>query len=147
MAEAPKDRNRMISLKFYNILIIITILTGCATVTRSSYERFVIITIPEGAKARLSSGETCTTPCNLLKKRHDPFTCLIEKQGYEPVEIKIEAKVAGAGAAGFAGNVAIGGLIGAGVDIYSGSALSLVPNPVVIELKQIGMNNMLNSQE
>ena len=102
--------------------------------TRSPYERFIVQTEPEGAKVKLSSGETCTTPCNLLRKRELPFVCLIEKEGYESVEVSIESIVSGAGAAGVAGNVAIGGLIGAGIDMYSGAALSLVPNPVEIEL-------------
>jgi hypothetical protein len=109
--------------------------SGCATVTRSPYERFIIDTEPKGATVTLTSGETCISPCNLLKKRDEAFSCRVEKEGYEPAEVSIESKVAGAGAAGFAGNAAIGGLIGAGVDIYSGAALGLFPNPAFIELK------------
>ena len=115
----------------------ILVLSGCATVTRSPYERFIIETEPQGAEVKLSSGEKCITPCNLLKKRSEPFSCHIEKSGFAPVEISIESKVAGAGAAGFAGNAAIGGVIGAGVDIYSGAALGLYPNPAIIQLQEV----------
>jgi hypothetical protein len=119
------------------LAISVLILSGCATVTRSPYERFIIETEPHGAEVKLSSGETCITPCNLLKKRNEPFSCHIEKSGFAPVEISIESKVAGAGAAGFAGNAAIGGVIGAGVDIYSGAALGLYPNPAIIQLQEV----------
>jgi hypothetical protein len=119
------------------MIISTLIISGCATVTRSSYERFIVETEPEGAKVKLTSGESCITPCNLLKKRNKSFSCQVEKDGYQPVEINVEAKVAGAGAAGFVGNAAIGGVIGAGIDIYSGAALGLYPNPLIIELKEI----------
>ena len=119
------------------LALFVLFLSGCATVTRSSYERFVIETEPEGAEVKLSSGEICITPCNLLKKRNEPFSCHIEKSGFESLEISIESKVAGAGAAGFAGNAAIGGVIGAGVDIYSGAALGLYPNPAIIKLQKV----------
>jgi hypothetical protein len=119
------------------VFLLALITSGCATVTRSPYERFIIETEPQGARVKLSSGETCITPCNLLRKRAEPFSCHVEKSGFEPVEISIESRVAGAGAAGFAGNAAIGGVIGAGVDIYSGAALGLYPNPAIIQLKEI----------
>ena len=119
------------------LAISVLVLSGCATVTRSPYERFIIETEPQGAEVKLSSGETCITPCNLLKKRNESFSCHIEKSGFAPVEISIESKVAGAGAAGFAGNAAIGGVIGAGVDIYSGAALGLYPNPAIIQLQEV----------
>jgi hypothetical protein len=44
-------------------------------------------------------------------------------------------KVGGAGGAGMAGNVILGGLIGAGVDVATGAMLDLVPNPLVIKLE------------
>jgi len=132
----------MLNLKLYALsqcfLVLSTLIfSGCATVTRSPYERFIIETEPQGAKAKLSSGETCITPCNLLKKRNKPFSCHIEKSGFAPIEISIDSKVAGAGAAGFAGNAAIGGVIGAGVDIYSGASLGLYPNPAIIKLQEV----------
>jgi len=120
---------------FFTLSAIIT--SGCATVTRSPYERFIIETEPKGAKVTLTSGETCISPCNLLKKREESFSCRVEKNGFEPIEVSIEPKVVGPGVAGFAGNAVIGGIIGAGVDIYSGAALGLYPNPAIIQLQEI----------
>ena len=44
-------------------------------------------------------------------------------------------RVAGGGAAGFAGNILLGGVIGMGVDAASGATLEHHPNPVVAVLQ------------
>ena len=111
---------------------------GCATITRGTSEAFVIESEPPGAHVRLSTGETCRTPCTLKKKRKESFVVHIEKPGYEPVEVQVTNQVAGAGAAGMAGNVILGGLIGAAVDAGSGAMLELVPNPVRVKLVPLG---------
>ena len=46
-------------------------------------------------------------------------------------------RIANAGAAGFAGNILLGGIIGMGVDAASGAALEHYPNPVVATLQPI----------
>lgn len=43
-------------------------------------------------------------------------------------------KVAGAGVAGFAGNLVVGGIVGMGVDAVTGSTLEHFPNPVFASL-------------
>lgn len=118
-------------------MIAIFFVSGCSTITRGTTEAFVIESDPPGAIASLSSGETCTTPCALTKKRRDKFTVKIEKAGYEPVEANISHRTAGGGAAGMAGNVILGGLIGAAVDAGTGSTQELVPNPLVVKLVPI----------
>ncbi len=120
-----------------NVLIAAVCLAGCATITRGSGEALVIESKPPGAAVRLSSGETCTTPCTLKKRRKDSFVVHIEKEGYEPVEVQVTNQVAGAGAAGMAGNVLLGGLVGAAVDAGTGATLELVPNPIKVELEPI----------
>jgi hypothetical protein len=44
-------------------------------------------------------------------------------------------EVPGTGAAGFAGNVLLGGLVGMGVDAATGAALDHKPNPVIVTLQ------------
>lgn len=41
-------------------------------------------------------------------------------------------------ATGIAGNVLVGGLIGAGVDVASGAMLDLTPNPIVVKMVKKG---------
>jgi hypothetical protein len=117
-------------------LVCAAILTiqGCATVTRGTTEAWTVESDPIGAEVTLSSGETCTTPCTLTKKRKDPFMVTVEKEGFESVQTQIQSQVAGAGAAGMAGNVLIGGIIGIGVDAATGATKELKPNPLVIKM-------------
>lgn len=107
---------------------------GCATITRGTTEAWTVESEPIGAEVTLSSGESCTTPCTLTKKRKDPFMVTVEKEGYETVRTQIQSQVAGAGAAGMAGNVLVGGIIGVGVDAASGATKELKPNPLVIKM-------------
>ena len=53
------------------------------------------------------------------------------------MQTQILSQVAGAGAAGMAGNVLIGGLIGIGVDAASGATKELKPNPLVLKLVRV----------
>lgn len=116
------------------VLVLVLASSGCATVTRGSSEAFVIETDPTGASATLSTGQQCKTPCSLELKRKKEFVVKIEKDGYELVEANISSQVAGAGAAGMAGNVLLGGLIGAAVDVGTGATKELKPNPLVVKL-------------
>lgn len=110
------------------------LLTGCATVTRGSTEAWVVESEPLNALVTLSTGETCTTPCALQRKRKEPFSVTIEKEGYETVRTQIISQVAGAGAAGMAGNLILGGVIGAAVDAGTGATKELKPNPLQVKL-------------
>ena len=118
-------------------MIAVAVLGGCATITRGSTEAFIINSTPSGANVRLSSGETCITPCTLERKRKKEFVVFISKTGFEPVQVSIVSQVAGAGAAGMAGNIIFGGIIGAAVDIGTGATKELIPNPVRVTLQKI----------
>lgn len=58
----------------------------------------------------------------------------ITKAGYEPIETDVRSQIVSAGAAGMAGNVLVGGLIGVGVDTMTGATRGLTPNPVEVRL-------------
>jgi hypothetical protein len=62
---------------------------------------------------------------------------VISKPGFEPQTVFVGTRVAGAGAAGFAGNVLVGGVVGMGVDAASGATLEHFPNPVAVVLRPI----------
>ncbi|MBU3672524.1 MAG: PEGA domain-containing protein [Sinobacteraceae bacterium] len=110
---------------------------GCATITRGTTEVLVIETTPSGAEASLSNGLRCTTPCALEVKRKTNVVVDITKPGFESARINVLSEVAGAGAAGMAGNVLLGGVIGAGVDAATGATKRLVPNPVRVTLNPV----------
>lgn len=110
------------------------LMQGCATITRGTTEVLVIETTPSGADVSLSNGLRCFSPCALEVKRKSNLVIDITKAGFDPVRMNVLSEVAGAGAAGMAGNVVLGGLIGAGVDAASGATKRLVPNPVRVTL-------------
>lgn len=125
-------------MQLYTALAVTGLLCSCGTITRGSSEAVNISAYPANAKITTSIGQQCPmSPCKLTVERKVTFTAYAEAPGYHPGSIQIETKVAGAGAAGMAGNVLLGGVIGAGVDAYSGAAYNHVPNPAMIVLQPI----------
>lgn len=105
--------------------------------TRGWSEQVQINSQPEGADVRTSMSQACVTPCTLRVSRRDEFSVAFTKPGYQPQTVQVTTRVAGAGAAGFAGNVLVGGIIGMGVDAASGATLEHWPNPVVAVLQPV----------
>lgn len=111
---------------------------GCATITQGTEEVVHITSNPGDVEARLSNGQYCRTPCALKVARRDEFFVTFQKEGYEPQEVKVIARVGARGAAaGIAGNAILGGLIGFGVDVATGASLEHCPNPVSVILKPL----------
>jgi hypothetical protein len=111
---------------------------GCASVTRGTTENISISTTPSGATADISGLDiptACVTPCVVQAKRNADITVTINKEGYEPQTIPLTKEIPGTGAAGFAGNILAGGLIGMGVDAATGAAQDHKPNPVIVTLQ------------
>ena len=113
--------------------------SGCATATRGTSEAMVVETKPIGATVTISNehmgaGIVCQTPCSVEMPRKRGFSVKVEKVGYETIETKVITRVEGAGSAGMAGNVLLGGVIGAGVDAMTGAMKGFAPNPLVLEL-------------
>lgn len=108
---------------------------GCATITRGTTANVGFDSKPSGAEVRLSNGLGCVTPCSLVVKRNEEFIATFTKPGFVGQQIEVKTRVAGEGAAGFAGNIIAGGVIGMGVDAATGGALEHVPNPVVVDLE------------
>jgi hypothetical protein len=114
-------------------------LSGCASITRGTKDVLVIESDPPGATARLGlqSGDVvCTTPCTLELPRKNGFAVTFELEGYESTSATVVPKQAAGGSAGMAGNVLVGGLIGAAVDATSGAMKDLTPNPLKVTLRK-----------
>lgn len=108
--------------------------TGCATITRGTNTAWTVESTPSAA-VRTSNGFACdATPCTFKMPRKSEFTVTISREGYETWTGQVTNEVSGGGAAGMAGNVFVGGIIGAGVDATSGAMLDLRPNPLRVTL-------------
>lgn len=120
---------------FLTTVAVAAALGGCATVTRGTTEPITVNSEPPGAEARTSLGHACpSTPCTWEIGRKSEFVVSFTKGGYEDMQIPVSTRVAGAGVAGFAGNVLVGGIVGMGVDAATGSTLEHYPNPVMATL-------------
>jgi hypothetical protein len=112
-------------------------LSGCATITRGTTEAFSVETTPSGASVTTSLGVMCEpTPCVIPKiSREAEFTVTISKPGYLTTTHNVTHQTAGGGSAGMAGNVLLGGIIGAAVDANNGATQELIPNPLRLTLE------------
>ena len=126
------------SAVFWIAVIAVVYLTGCATITRGSKDALTVDTVPQGAECSLSNGFHCaSTPCSIKMPRKSEGTITCKLPGHHDGSATFTHKTAGSGAAGMAGNVLVGGLIGAGIDAGTGATQDLTPNPVVIELRKL----------
>lgn len=111
-------------------------LCACATVTRGTRQSWTVETDPSGAAVKTSAGFTCEqTPCTFKLKRKNDFEVTISKPGYKTYHGQVTHDVSTGGAAGMAGNVLVGGLIGIGVDAATGAMMNLKPNPLKVKLE------------
>ena len=112
-------------------------LGACATVTRGASDTWTVNSTPAGAAVKTTNQFFCdSTPCTFKMPRKSEFDVTLTKSGYKPWTGHVTHHISGAGGAGMAGNVILGGIIGAGVDAYSGAMNDLVPNPLNVVLEK-----------
>ena len=127
-------------MRFLGIVAVAATLGGCASVTRGTTETISISSTPAGAEATVSGLDNptvCMTPCAVVAKRSADISITFAKPGFETEVVTLTKEVPATGAAGFAGNIIAGGLVGMGVDAVTGAAQDHKPNPVMIELRPI----------
>jgi hypothetical protein len=111
-------------------------LPACATVTRGTKTAWEVTSTPPGARVDTSNGFQCqATPCAIQMPRRSQFVATLTLEGYAPATVTVTNKVATGGGVAMAGNVILGGIIGAGVDAGTGAMLDLTPNPAHVELR------------
>lgn len=110
------------------------LMSGCATVTRGTTDTLVVESEPSGAQVILSNGMTGQTPTAFKLSRKDAVVVEIKKEGYEPIKVNVQPQISGGGSMGMAGNVLVGGLVGAAIDAGSGAMNDLKPNPIKVKL-------------
>ncbi|VXC97899.1 conserved exported hypothetical protein [Oceanicaulis sp. 350] len=126
----------------YKLIIVVSAsalaLGACGTITRGSNDTWEVSTTPIGASVQTSNGYSCdSTPCAIKMPRRSEFVATITRDGYEDATVNVTHQVSGQGGAAMAGNVLVGGIIGAGIDASTGAMHDLTPNPVHLELVPI----------
>jgi hypothetical protein len=123
-----------------NILAIalLAMFTGCATIKHGTTEAYAVTSVPSGALVSFSTGETCTTPCVLEKKRNKPFVVNVVKEGFEPYDIQVDTGICSdAASTTFANLVMVGSVLWCSLDAVLGATQELFPNPGVATLVPI----------
>ena len=129
-----------IAIKLLAIVALATF-SGCATITRGTTEAYTVTSVPSGALVSFSTGETCTTPCVLEKKRKEPFAVNIAKDGYEPIDIQVTTETCSDAVSTTVANLAmLGSVIWCSLDAILGSTQDLFPNPGVATLVPLENN-------
>lgn len=120
------------------LMMAFALVSACATITRGTKEAFMIETDPPGASATTSLGKSCEpTPCVIPKvSREADFSVTIEKEGYKTATYNVTHETAGGGGTAMAGNIILGGVIGAAIDGNNGATQRLVPNPLKVTLEK-----------
>jgi hypothetical protein len=137
VARTPFEQRGVRMRKMIAMVVLAGCAAGCATVTRGTNTQVQFLSNPPEALARTSTGYSCTTPCQIQVTRKDEFVVTVSKPGYHSEEVAVRTHVADTGAVGFVGNVLIGGVVGAGVDVATGATLEHVPNPVSVTLQPL----------
>ncbi|WMS43873.1 PEGA domain-containing protein [Acuticoccus sp. MNP-M23] len=117
---------------------VIPLLAGCGSIVRGTTEAVSIYSTPEGAKIKTDNGHECDTSCTFKVARRETFTVTVSKPGYRTEEVYVDTVVSAGGAAAMSGNVLLGGVVGAGVDVATGAGLDHSPNPVRVDLQPLG---------
>jgi hypothetical protein len=113
------------------------LLAGCATITRGTTDTWTVNTTPVGAAVKTSNMFSCEqTPCTFKISRKAEFNVTITKTGYKEWTGRVTHHIATSGGAAMAGNVLLGGVIGAVADASSGAMNDLVPNPLNVTLEK-----------
>ena len=128
---------------------------GCASITRGTMDSLVVESNPPGAAVEIlrtdrrftkaEVGQNADprepivgmTPATFRLKREGDYIVTISKDGYETVEASVSHRVAGTGGLAMAGNIILGGVVGAVVDSNTGARHNLTPNPLNVVLKPI----------
>jgi hypothetical protein len=130
------NRTARLGVRALTLVGVALSLPACATITRGSSQEFTVQSEPPGARVSTSNGFQCeATPCTFRMPRKDAFRATVSMNGYVTQDHQITSGISGSGAAGMAGNVIFGGVIGAVVDGTSGAMNDLSPNPLVVILR------------
>ena len=119
-------------------------LSACATVTKGSNDTVFMTSQPSEAKVVFEDTtlkyqpKSCVTPCEIELNRKRTYNATVSKAGYEDFVVVMVPKVSTSGGTAMAGNLLLGGVIGAGVDGLTGAMKDLTNNNLDVILGPTG---------
>jgi|GEM_PF-1520279 len=109
--------------------------TGCASIVNGKTETLTVVSHPPGARVSVpGTAISGLTPMKITLPRGKVHNVVFEKAGYQPKSVPIKQKTSG----WVAGNIAFGFFFWVGliVDYSKGSAYSLSPENIEVDLKR-----------
>ena len=104
--------------KILSLVIVLFLMTGCATLFTGTKDRIAFSSTPSGATIFKDGVEICTTPCNYKIKRSLNDTDIEFKlDGYETRLITLDKEI------NLVSIINLGNLLGWGIDALSGAVM------------------------
>ena len=131
-------------IKLITAIVASISLSACATVTKGSNDTVKMTSVPSEASvvfedtAQKLQPARCQTPCEIEMNRKRSYLATVSKAGYEDYVVVMEPKLSASGGTAMAGNLLLGGIIGAGVDAATGASKDLTPNNLEVTLAPKG---------
>lgn len=122
--------------KLTSVFLVVTILSGCATIIHGSRQDVSVSSTPSSATVYIDGQLVGETPRIVNLKRNQVHEVKILLKGYEPYKTYFIRKVD----AWIAGNIVFGGLIGLAVDAITGSMYKLSPAQIQANLQDGSVN-------
>ena len=127
------------SMRGVALVLVATMITGCATIMNRTTQTIGITSRPSGAAVSIDGASQGVTPVIAKLERKRTHAVLITLDGYQPFETTIKRRVSG----WVLGNILFGGLIGLVIDTVSGGLYTLTPDQISAEMKRAGASARL----
>ena len=106
------------------------LLSGCASIVSGTKDSVTFNSNPEEATVLLNGTAMGKTPLTLRLKKKTGQTLAFEKEGYDPVTLKMDTRLN----PWFWGNILLGGMLGSTTDAASGAIYKYAPNQYMVTL-------------
>ena len=110
-------------------IVLLLILTGCATIINGRSQSVAFDSTPTGADLTVG-GLKATTPAKLTLTRNQPYTATFTKADFPERKFEIEP----APSWWLLGNAVFGGFVGIIIDLATGSGMTLSPSDFNVDL-------------
>ena len=114
-------------------LVLLTTLSGCATIIDGTSQPVTFNSEPNRAKVFINGAQVGVTPLTIQVPRSKATIVVAKKEGYEEQQFPLQTKMNGY----FWGNVISGGFLGSTIDYASGSMVEYSPNMYFFSLEPI----------
>jgi len=116
--------------------------SGCASIVKGRTQEVSFQSNPDTATVKIDGKIIGKTPMTVNLHRKSGQTIVFEKEGYDPISMKLETTMNG----WFWGNIVLGGLVGSTTDGVTGAVYEYSPSQYMVSLQHNSENNLDNQK-